>query len=152
MNRLDRIKGRLLGGAAGDALGTPVESLNRTEFKQQFGSSGIRGFSQVYVMTGAIADDTQMMLITAEGLLRAQVRQSARALYNPLSVIHHALLRWHLTQDGESATDAGKDGWLIQENPLWSRRAPARLIYRHFVIASPLANWRATTARAAEAS
>lgn len=151
MNRLYRIKDCLLGGATGDALGAPVESLNWTEDKQQFGSSGIRGFSQVYGMTGAITDDTQMMLLTAEGLLRAQVRKAARVLCNPPSVIHHALLRWHLTQDGGPATDVGKDGWLIQENSLWSRRAPARLVYRHFVIASPLANWRATTARAAVA-
>ncbi|MDX1368233.1 MAG: hypothetical protein R3216_11975 [Pseudomonas sp.] len=79
------------------------------------------------------------------------VSPAARVLCNPPSVIHHALLRWHLTQDGGPATDVGKDGWLIQENSLWSRRAPARLVYRHFVIASPLANWRATTARAAVA-
>lgn len=124
MNRLDRIKGCLLGGAVGDALGAPIESLNWTEIEQQFGSSGIRDFSQAYGMTGAITNHTQMMLFTAEGLLRAHLRQAARGLCHPPSVIHHALLRWYLTQGGEPAIDVGKDGWLIQEKSLWSRRAP----------------------------
>lgn len=66
MNRLDRIKGCLLGGAAGDALGAPVEFLDWATIEQKFGSSGIRDFAQAYGVTGAITDDTQMMLFTAE--------------------------------------------------------------------------------------
>ncbi|ASD19956.1 ADP-ribosylglycohydrolase family protein [Pseudomonas aeruginosa] len=124
MNRLDRIKGCLLGGAAGDALGAPVEFLDWATIEQKFGSSGIRDFAQAYGVTGAITDDTQMMLFTAEGLLRAHVRQASRGLCHPPSVIHHALLRWCLTQGGEPATEVAKDGWLIQERALWSRRAP----------------------------
>ncbi len=38
-------------------------------------------------------DDIQMMLFTAEGLLRAYVRNSARGICHVPSVIHHALLR-----------------------------------------------------------
>ncbi|OXT66083.1 crystallin J1 [Pseudomonas aeruginosa] len=124
MNRLDRIKGCLLGGAVGDALGAPVEFLDWTTIERKFGSSGIRDLGQAYGITGAITDDTQMMLFTAEGLLRAHVRQASRGLCHPPSVIHHALLRWHLTQGGEPATEVAKDGWLIQEQALWSRRAP----------------------------
>ncbi|EOZ4878956.1 ADP-ribosylglycohydrolase family protein [Pseudomonas aeruginosa] len=124
MNRLDRIKGCLLGGAVGDALGAPVEFLDWATIEQKFGSSGIRDFAQAYGVTGAITDDTQMMLFTAEGLLRAHVRQASRGLCHPPSVIHHALLRWYLTQGGEPATEVAKDGWLIRECALWSRRAP----------------------------
>lgn len=124
MNRLDRIKGCLLGGAVGDALGAPVEFLDWATIEQKFGSSGIRDFAQAYGVTGAITDDTQMMLFTAEGLLRAHVRQASRGLCHPPSVIHHALLRWYLTQGGEPTTEVAKDGWLIRERALWSRRAP----------------------------
>lgn len=124
MNRLDRIKGCLLGGAVGDALGAPVEFLDWTTIERKFGSSGIRDLGQAYGITGAITDDTQMMLFTAEGLLRAHVRQASRGLCHPPSVIHHALLRWYLTQGGEPATEVAKDGWLIQEQALWSRRVP----------------------------
>ncbi|WP_236201232.1 ADP-ribosylglycohydrolase family protein [Pseudomonas pseudonitroreducens] len=124
MNRLDRIKGCLLGGAVGDALGAPVEFLDWATIERKFGSSGIRNFAQAYGVTGAITDDTQMMLFTAEGLLRAKVRQASRGLCHPPSVIHHALLRWYLTQGGEPATEVAKDGWLIQQQALWSRRAP----------------------------
>lgn len=124
MNRLDRIKGCLLGGAVGDALGAPVEFLDWATIERKFGSSGIRDFAQAYGVTGAITDDTQMMLFTAEGLLRAHVRQASRGLCHPPSVIHHALLRWYLTQGGEPATEVAKDGWLLRERALWSRRAP----------------------------
>ncbi|MGQ9951321.1 ADP-ribosylglycohydrolase family protein [Pseudomonas aeruginosa] len=124
MNRLDRIKGCLLGGAVGDALGAPVEFLDWTAIELQYGPSGIQNVGQAYGVTGAITDDTQMMLFTAEGLLRAHVRQAAHGLCHPPSVIHHALLRWYLTQGGEPATEVGQDGWLIQEQALWSRRAP----------------------------
>lgn len=62
MNRLDRIKGCLLGGAVGDALGAPVEFLDWATIERKFGSSGIRDFAQANGVTGAITDDTQMML------------------------------------------------------------------------------------------
>ncbi|BAT67275.1 ADP-ribosylglycohydrolase family protein [Pseudomonas aeruginosa] len=124
MNRLDKIKGCLLGGAVGDALGAPVEFLDWATIERKFGSKGIQDFSEAYGITGAITDDTQMMLFTAEGLLRAHVRQASRGLCHPPSVIHHALLRWYLTQGGEPDTEVAKDGWLIQEQALWSRRDP----------------------------
>ncbi len=124
MNRVDRIRGCLLGGAVGDALGAPVEFLSWPAIERKYGSSGIRDLDESYGVMGAITDDTQMMLFTAEGLLRAHVRQAARGICHPPSVIHHALLRWYLTQGGQPATEVGQDGWLIQQRALWSRRAP----------------------------
>lgn len=70
------------------------------------------------------SDDTQMMLFTAEGLLRAYVRDVERGICHPPSVIHHALLRWLLTQGERAAVEVGEDGWLFGERRLWSRRAP----------------------------
>ena len=124
MNRLDRIKGCLLGGAVGDALGAPVEFLGWADIKARFGARGITDFAPAYGVKGAITDDTQMMLFTAEGLLRAFVRGSSRGICHVPSVIHHALLRWLLTQDYAPATDVRSDGWLIKHPGLWSRRAP----------------------------
>jgi len=124
MNRLDRIKGCLLGGAVGDALGAPVEFLEWPAIEAKFGPSGIVDFALAYGLTGAITDDTQMMLFTAEGLLRAFVRGSLGHTCHVPSVIHHALLRWLMTQDCQSAIPVSRDGWLIDELALWSRRAP----------------------------
>lgn len=124
MNRLERIKGCLLGGAVGDALGAPVEFLEWNAIRTIFGAQGIVDYAPAYGRLGAITDDTQMMLFTAEGLLRAYVRGSSRGICHVPSVIHHALLRWLITQDYSPNTHVSLDGWLIKERALWSRRAP----------------------------
>ncbi len=124
MNRLERIKGCLLGGAVGDALGAPIEFLEWPAIQAKFGPQGIIDFAPAYGISGAITDDTQMMLFTAEGLLRAFVRGSSRGICHVPSVIHHALLRWLMTQDYQPSTRVSLDGWLVKECALWSRRAP----------------------------
>ncbi|GAB7529101.1 hypothetical protein PS3A_15100 [Pseudomonas sp. 3A(2025)] len=124
MNRLERIRGCLLGGAVGDALGAPVEFMGWKAIEAKFGASGIADLSPAYGVTGAITDDTQMMLFTAEGLLRAWVRGCSRGICHIPGVIHHALLRWLITQDHEPIAPAILNGWLVQERALWSRRAP----------------------------
>lgn len=124
MNRLERIKGCLLGGAVGDALGAPVEFLEWPAIEAKFGPQGIVDFAPAFGITGAITDDSQMMLFTAEGLLRAYVQGSSRGICHVPSIIHHALLRWLITQDYPSAIPVSRDGWLIEQQALWSRRAP----------------------------
>jgi ADP-ribosylglycohydrolase len=114
----------LLAGAAGDALGAAVEFMDWPAIQRQFGQHGIRAMAQAYGRRGAITDDTQMMLFTAEGLIRAVVRSEAKGLCHQPSVVHHALLRWLVTQGYEPMTKIGRDGWLIGESQLWSRRAP----------------------------
>lgn len=124
---LDRIRGSLLGGAVGDALGAPVEFLSLAEIRRDFGPSGIQDYAPAYGRCGAITDDTQMTLFTAEGAIRAWVRAEERGICCTASVIHHAYLRWLLTQ-GERPTRAdvhiGTDGWLFATPQLHSRRAP----------------------------
>ncbi|MFC0667126.1 ADP-ribosylglycohydrolase family protein [Azotobacter chroococcum] len=68
------VLGCLLGGAVGDALGAPVEFLHWAGIERQFGTRGIVDFVPAYGQLGAITDDTQMMLFTDEGLLRASRR------------------------------------------------------------------------------
>lgn len=124
MNQLDRIRGCLLAGAAGDALGAAVEFMDWPSIREKFGEQGIRDFAPAFGKVGAITDDTQMMLFTAEGLLRAWVRQNSRGICNVASVIHHALLRWYITQGGKPKAEVTQNGWLIGVNDLWSCRAP----------------------------
>ena len=124
MDRLERIKGCLLGSAVGDALGAPVEFLEWPVIEAKYGCQGIVDFAPAFGLTGAITDDTQMMLFTAEGLLRAFVRGSAGGDCHVPSIIHHAQLRWLLTQDYPAPVVVSQDGWLIEQQALWSRRAP----------------------------
>ena len=127
MNRIERIKGCLLGGAVGDALGAPVEFLEWSAIETKFGPQGIVDFAPAFGTTGAITDDTQMMLFTAEGLLRSYVCGSSRGTCHVPSAIHHALLRWLITQDYSAAIPVSRDGWLIEPRALWSRRAPGTI-------------------------
>ena len=123
-----RFLGCLLGGAVGDALGAPVEFMSRAEILRQFGSKGISDYAPAYGRLGAITDDTQMTLFTAEGLLRAHVRGCMKGITSYPSMTANAYLRWLHTQ-GET-TYSGVDpivvnsGWLIQQPALHHRRAP----------------------------
>jgi ADP-ribosylglycohydrolase len=120
-----RMRGCLLGGAVGDALGAPVEFLSLAEIRGRFGPEGIRDMAPAYGRVGAITDDTQMTLFTAEGLLRAWVRQSTKGICHPPSVIHHAYLRWLLTQgERPEGIDVGCESWLYSVGALHARRAP----------------------------
>jgi ADP-ribosyl-[dinitrogen reductase] hydrolase len=122
-----RIRGCLLGGAIGDALGAPVEFMRLTEIKARFGPQGIAEYARAYGRIGAITDDTQMTLFTAEGLLRAYARGNQKGICSVPAVVCHAYLRWLLTQ-GVTPTakelEIGKDGWLWNQKILHSRRAP----------------------------
>ena len=127
ISELSRIRGCMLGGAVGDALGAPVEFHSLDEIFERFGPGGIRDFVPLSGVIGAITDDTQMSLFTAEGLLRASVRFENRGICHPPSVIHHAYLRWFKTQGDEPESVRAKadmDGWLIGIPELWARRAP----------------------------
>ncbi|MBF8700739.1 ADP-ribosylglycohydrolase family protein [Pseudomonas putida] len=124
MNRIERISGCLLGGAVGDALGSLVELLEWSVIEARYGPQGIIDFTPAYGRACAISDATQMMLFTAEGLLRAYVLASSRQACHVPGIVHHALLRWLTTQDYPSLIPVDTDGWLIRHMELWSRRAP----------------------------
>src|SRR5262245_31957645 len=114
-----RIRGCLLGGAAGDALGAPLEFLRLDVILAKNGPEGVRDFLPVYGRVGAITDDTQMTLFTVEGLIRARVRQLLKGITDPASAVHNAYYRWFATQKVKIVLPSGgfqqlkePDGWL----------------------------------------
>ncbi len=127
-NIMDVSTGCLLGGAVGDALGWPVEFLSMDEIRKQFGPQGIQDFVETSGGIGAITDDTQMTLFTAEGLLR-EYRRSLETgdLTDYPASVYRAYLRWLHTQ-GEVSQDpkfySYLDGELLQVKELHHRRAP----------------------------
>jgi ADP-ribosyl-[dinitrogen reductase] hydrolase len=124
----DRYQGCLLGGAVGDALGAPVEFWSRAEILRKFGSRGLTDMAPAYGKLGAITDDTQMTLFTAEGALRAYVRGTLRGICHPPSVLHYSYLRWLYTQGRHQPKDKEflLNGWLIGHKDLFAQRAPGR--------------------------
>ncbi|WP_449060401.1 ADP-ribosylglycohydrolase family protein [Planomonospora algeriensis] len=112
-----RVRGCLLGGAVGDALGNPVEFMSLTEIRTRFGPAGLAG-----MIENEITDDTQMTLFSAEGLIRARLHGG-----DPLAAVQDAYLRWLDTQNHTAppAEDGGfRTGWLRTERWLYARRAP----------------------------
>lgn len=119
-----RFRGCLLGGAVGDALGAPIEFQSRESIIKQYGEPGLTDYVPAYGRIGAITDDTQMTLFTAEGLLRAKVRSQLRGICHPPSVVAYSYLRWLQTQGESSALSVRTDGWLYSHTALHHRRAP----------------------------
>lgn len=112
----------LLGGAIGDSLGAEIEFLSLAEIRRRY-PDGIKDLPPHMGLRGAITDDTQMTLFTAEGTIRAMIRSALKGICHPPSVIHHALLRWYKTQGGKPAVQTDEVG-LIQDPRLWACRAP----------------------------
>ncbi|MCC5986518.1 MAG: ADP-ribosylglycohydrolase family protein [Pararhodobacter sp.] len=117
-----RLHASLIGGAIGDSLGADIEFLSLAEIRRRF-PDGITDLPPHQGLRGAITDDTQMTLFTAEGIIRAHVRGALKGICHPPSVVHHALLRWHRTQGGRPRVETDDIG-LIADRRLWARRAP----------------------------
>ncbi|GAB2610473.1 ADP-ribosylglycohydrolase family protein [Kribbella endophytica] len=118
-----RVRGCLLGGAIGDALGGPVEFRDGRSIVAEH-PDGVRTFlaGGNNWPPGTVTDDTQMTLFAVEGLIRAGVRTD-RGLGLTVAVTQHAFDRWLDTQllPGPSGE---RDGWLQGEQWLYVRRAP----------------------------
>lgn len=130
MNRrtADNFSGCLVGGAIGDALGAPVEFIySLAAIRAQFGPDGLTDYAPAYGRRGALTDDTQMTLFTAEGLLLAYDRGQERGIWDPLGMVHAAYLRWLATQGYTSSHplfEARPQSGLAALPPLNARRAP----------------------------
>ena len=121
-------RGCLVGGAIGDALGWPVEFLKRKEIVQRFGEGGIQDLVLASSGKAEITDDTQMILFTAEGILRAETRGNAKGICHPPTVVFYAYQRWLLTQGYPKVEEYEwiYDGWLLKIKELYAVRSPGK--------------------------
>lgn len=116
MNKIDRIKGCLIGGASGDALGYEVEFEKIKAIKKRYGINGITDF-EIYDDKALISDDTQMTLFTAIGLLEA------KSLDNDyLACIWDSYKDWYHTQVQKKSYKPNTQLYSLKE--LHNRRAP----------------------------
>lgn len=123
----DKIRGSLIGGALGDALGYPVEFINSyLGIKKRYGENGITRLDTTQwwlpdedkCKKALISDDTQMTLFTACGLLNAKEQGKA-----PKYAICEAYLEWYYTQIGRKSS-RHRDCWISDVPELNNRRAP----------------------------
>jgi ADP-ribosyl-[dinitrogen reductase] hydrolase len=122
-----RFRGCLLGGAVGDALGAPIEFLDLDEILRAHGEQGLRDYVPAYGKLGAITDDTQMTLFTAEAVLAAHVA-GAMVGQDPdfFRAAASSYARWLMTQENSRLISSANStaSWLRQQKKLFTRRAP----------------------------
>jgi len=114
MDKLERIRGCFLAGAAGDALGYQVEFDSLEEILAQHGEYGVR------TMASRISDDTQMTLFTAEGMLLGLKHRMPMP-----ACVYQSYLDWYKTQFPRSRGGAfAKESELLKAEGLYLREAP----------------------------
>jgi ADP-ribosylglycohydrolase len=124
----DRVRGCLLGGAIGGALGVPVEYDSMETIRRIHGAAGVTGLTPGrHGGTGLVTGGTQMTAFTAEGLIRAGVRARERGFAAPVDVVRNAYLRWLDTQDHSLPPPPDglvRTGHLREQLWLYARRTP----------------------------
>lgn len=115
---VDRAVGCLLGGALGDALGVPVEFLQREDIQGNYGNNGITEPPP----QALLGDSTQMALFTGEGYLQAWTTGNNGGPWNPVETVSAAYRRWLTTQQDDKP-QPGATG-LIAEPALHANRSP----------------------------
>jgi len=129
---MDKFRGCLVGGAAGDALGYEVEFMLYKDILQSFGEEGITS----YALTegkALVSDDTQMSMFTANGLLCAEAG-FVRSEQDYVDSIAEAYKDWYQTQQYANIAFSNerevvrreRKSWLMQLDTLFSDRAPGR--------------------------
>lgn len=169
MQPRDRYRGCLLGLAAGDALGVPVEFLSRSQIQRSYGRlREMVGGGWLNVAPGEVTDDTQMAMAIAGSIARlgrvdpediargfvAWFRSKPKDVGNTTSRSIRYLLDgvpWHeagpRTHQEMGGRDAG-NGSLMRTAPiaLACRGDPERLVQASLDVSvithgSPLATW-----------
>lgn len=138
MNTKDRVRGSLIGGAAGDALGYIVEFSRESTIFRQYGEKGVCRYRiNPNSHKATISDDTQMTLFTAAAMI-VHDELSKTGISAPLrDYANIAYQDWLITQEmtfEEASTKVIKDspdypdGFIsvvIKDVPeLFQRRAP----------------------------
>ncbi len=123
----DKIRGSLIGGAIGDALGYPVEFCNYGDILIRYGEPGITRYDlepywldkSEHTGKAVVSDDTQMTMFTACGLLNANIDGITL-----LESIKEAYLEWLTTQNPNCSLDSKPKCWITEIPEMSVRRAP----------------------------
>lgn len=125
----DCVRGSLMAGAVGDALGYPVEFMSRNAIHAQYGGKGITQFELDRNGKALVSDDTQMTLFTANGMLMGLTRGYMRGIGGqPENYVEGSYIDWYYTQTGRKEPMLGDSDfhytWLRDLPELAHRRAP----------------------------
>ena len=119
-----RALGCIIGGAMGDAFGNPIEFMTLGSIKAKYGEHGLQ---EPILIDGRyqITDDTQMTLLTADGLLFALTRWCSRGIAAPpYSYIYMKYRRWAQLQGFDIGDETHMDSWLFDDPAMYAERSP----------------------------
>ncbi|MDE7399187.1 MAG: ADP-ribosylglycohydrolase family protein [Oscillospiraceae bacterium] len=144
MDKKDKFRGCLIGGAVGDALGYAVEFMSESEIFAKYGADGI----SKYELDGGkarISDDTQMTMFTATALLDGITRGKLRGIMGSFeSYIAAEYNGWYLTQTRKFPIDISENyaqySWIMNIPEMFSQRAPGNTCLSSLESGTPVAD------------
>lgn len=123
MDKRDRIRGAMIGCAAGDALGYPVEVLSEAAIVERYGLRGITDYDLDENGTAHFTADTQLMLLSANGILFAHTRGALRGIMAPVYTYFPGFyVDWYRLQT-EKRPRRARCGWINAYPALSAKRA-----------------------------
>lgn len=132
MDKRDRIRGAMIGCAAGDALGYPVKVLSEAAIVERYGLRGITAYDLDENGTAHFTADTQLMLLSANGILFAHTRGALRGIMAPVYQYFDAFyMDWYRLQT-EKQPRRARCGWINAYPALSAKRAPSPTSMRVF--------------------
>lgn len=125
VRRQNQIRGCLLGGAAGDAMGFCLNEMSMEDIGEKYGPLGLRGYDTINGFA-AISSNTQLALFTANGLLFGATRGAMRGIMAPyVNYLQVFYLDWLRTQQFSNRKLPGRPfAWLCCVQELYARRSP----------------------------
>jgi hypothetical protein len=113
----------MIGCAAGDALGYPVEVLSEATIVERYGLRGITDYDLDENGTAHFTADTQLMLLSANGILFAHTRGALRGIMAPVYQYFDAFyMDWYRLQT-EKRPHRARCGWINAYPALSAKRA-----------------------------
>ncbi|MGW5450924.1 ADP-ribosylglycohydrolase family protein [Nocardia sp. NPDC003979] len=95
---LNAVHGCLIGGAIGDALGAPIETMSLRTIRDEYGYLGVTDEADQL----RISEETQLTAFTVEALIRGSVRARAKGIGGAtLGLLQQGMLVWLRGQVGE---------------------------------------------------
>lgn len=136
-----RFAGGVLGCAVGEALGTPITPESWDEIHRRYGAHGLGDYVPAGHPAGRLGSDSQLLLFSLEGVIRAGVHRRNTGNTDPTRHIQHAHQRWLHTQHLSWPRAAGEflgqapepDGWLVGQRALFQTRTPGRTMMRTLI-------------------
>lgn len=130
LTEAERLRGAMLGGAVGDALGAPVRKKSLHEIQQRHGVDGVDDYVPAFGRAGGVTELSQITVFTLDALLRAKAVNATSWLPTHQVFANH--LRWLYTQgvpwehamSGYLQAEPKPNGWLLERPELYSTRNP----------------------------